>query len=148
MILFITSWWKPLSSAQCPLTEIVYMFPLQNQTTDLANSLADSIIYRSSCSQMFFKISVLKNFANFTGTHLCWSLFLTKVSSGLKACNFIKKKLQHSCFTEKFAKYSSTTFFTEHLRWGITRQPDKLQLKTYYYGSSHFYLKKIKVYHT
>ena len=24
---------------------------------------------------MFFKIGVLKNFATFTGNHLCWSLF-------------------------------------------------------------------------
>ena len=31
---------------------------------------------RSSRSQMFFKIGVLKNFANFTGKHLCWSRFL------------------------------------------------------------------------
>ena len=31
---------------------------------------------RSSLSQMFFKIAVLKNFANFTGRQLCWSLFL------------------------------------------------------------------------
>ena len=27
---------------------------------------------------MFFKIDVLKNFASFTGKHLCWSLFLMK----------------------------------------------------------------------
>ena len=46
------------------------MFPLQNQATGLANSLVDSILYRSSCSQLFFKVSVLKNFSNFTGTHL------------------------------------------------------------------------------
>ena len=26
-------------------------------------------------SQMFFKLGVLKNFANFIGKHLCWSLF-------------------------------------------------------------------------
>ena len=32
---------------------------------------------------MFFKIGVLKNFAIFTGKHLCWSLF-NKVA-GLKA---------------------------------------------------------------
>ena len=32
----------------------------------------------SSRPQMFFKIEVLKNFANFTGKHLCWSLFLIK----------------------------------------------------------------------
>ena len=33
---------------------------------------------RSSRSQMFFKIDVIKNFVNFTGKHLCWSLFLIK----------------------------------------------------------------------
>ena len=32
---------------------------------------------RSHCSQMFFKIGVLKDFALFTGKKLCWSLFLT-----------------------------------------------------------------------
>ena len=33
---------------------------------------------RSSRSQIFSKISVLKNFVNFTGKYLCWSLFLIK----------------------------------------------------------------------
>ena len=33
---------------------------------------------RSSRLQMFFKIDFLKYFANFTGKHLCWSLFLIK----------------------------------------------------------------------
>ena len=45
---------------------------------------------KSSRSQMFFKIGVLKNFAIFTGKHVCNSLFLIK----LKACNFIEKRLQ------------------------------------------------------
>ena len=36
-------------------------------------------VCRSSRSQMFFKIGVLKNFALFTGKHLCWSLSLTKM---------------------------------------------------------------------
>ena len=36
---------------------------------------------RSSRLQMFIKISVLKNFESFTGKHLCWSLFLTKLQS-------------------------------------------------------------------
>ena len=35
-----------------------------------------SYINRSSCWQMLFKIGALKNFATFTGKHLCWSLFL------------------------------------------------------------------------
>ena len=28
--------------------------------------------HRSSCSHMFFRVSVLKNFTNFTGKYLCW----------------------------------------------------------------------------
>ena len=36
----------------------------------------DGPVCRSSRSQMFFKIDVLKNFAIFIGKHLCWSLFL------------------------------------------------------------------------
>ena len=38
----------------------------------------------------------LKNFAIFTEKRLCWSLFLNKFA-GLRACNFIKKRLQHRC---------------------------------------------------
>ena len=33
---------------------------------------------RNRSSQMFLKIGVLKNFENFTGKNLCWSLFLIK----------------------------------------------------------------------
>ena len=44
----------------------------------------------SSCSLVFFKTSVLKSLANFTGKHLCWSLFF-------------KKRVQHMCFPVKFA---------------------------------------------
>ena len=42
-------------------------------------------IFTSSCSQMFFKRGVLKNFAIFTEKHLCWKLFLIKLqASGLQ----------------------------------------------------------------
>ena len=34
------------------------------------------IIFRSSHTQMFFKTDIIKNFAIFTGKHLCWSLFI------------------------------------------------------------------------
>ena len=63
---------------------------------------------RSSLLQMFFKISVLIDFANFTGKHLCWSLFLIKLQS-LKVCNFIKNTPTR-CFPVKFAKYLNTLF--------------------------------------
>ena len=35
--------------------------------------------FRNSRSQMFFKISVLKNFAIFAVKHLCWRYFLIKL---------------------------------------------------------------------
>ena len=56
--------------------------------------------HRSSRSQIFFKIGVLKNFAYFTGKHLCWS----------EACNCIKKRLQHGCFPVKSAKFLRSSF--------------------------------------
>ena len=37
--------------------------------------------YRSSRSQIFFKIGALKIFAIFIGEHLCWSLFLIKLKA-------------------------------------------------------------------
>ena len=36
---------------------------------------------KSSRSQMFFEISSIKNFAIFTGKHLCWGLFLIKLQA-------------------------------------------------------------------
>ena len=49
-----------------------------------------AVVRRCSSKLMF-----LKYFANFIGKHLC---------SGMRACNFIKKSLQHGCFPVKFAK--------------------------------------------
>ena len=42
--------------------------------------------------EVFYKKGVLNNFANFTGKHLCWSLFLIKLhASGLKPITLFKK---------------------------------------------------------
>ena len=77
---------------------------------------------RTSCIQtrsnrllMFFEIGVLKNFASFTGKHLCWSLFFNKAAGcrPATACNFIKKRLKHRCFHVNFPKLLRI----EHLRW-------------------------------
>ena len=58
---------------------------------------------KSSHQQMFFKIGVLKNFALFTGKHLCWNFFLIK----LQVCNFLVN----------IAKFLRTAFFIKRLRW-------------------------------
>ena len=57
-------------------------------------------LFRSSHRRCSVKKGVLKKFAYFTGKHLCWSLFLIK---------FIKKRLQHWCFSVKFAKFLRTS---------------------------------------
>ena len=65
---------------------------------------------------MFYKKGVLRNFARFTGKHLCQGLFLNKVA-GLKPATLLKKRLWHRCFPVNFAKFLRTPFPTEHLRW-------------------------------
>ena len=57
-------------------------------------------MYRSSHSQMFFKMDVLKNFIMFTGKHLCWSLFLVKLQAW-----------------RHFAEFLRIAIFIEHLWW-------------------------------
>ena len=74
-------------------------------------------IFRSCRSQMFFKIDILKNFTNFTGKRLWWSLFLIKLLAWMpKRCNenrlqrYNKKKVQHekSSAWKKCNKKSTT----------------------------------------
>ena len=55
------------------------------------------------------KIGVLKNFANFTGKHLCWSLFLINLQA--KALNFIKKRLQPGVFCEICEIFQNIFFY-------------------------------------
>ena len=50
---------------------------------------------KSSRSQMFLKIDVLRNFVSFRRKHLCWGLFLIKL----------------------LAKFLRTRSFKEHLQW-------------------------------
>ena len=64
---------------------------------------------------VFCKESVLKNFAKFTGKHLCQSLFFNKVAG--RPATLFKKRLWHRSFRVNFAKFLRTHFFIEHLRW-------------------------------
>ena len=70
--------------------------------TSKTNKLLKRII-RSSRS-LFFKIGVLRNFLTCKGKHQFWSLF----SINLEACNFMKKKLQHRCFSVNITKFLRT----------------------------------------
>ena len=53
------------------------------------NHLQQRSFLRRSRLQMFFKIGVPKNFANFTGKHQCWSLFYEV--AGLRFVTLLKR---------------------------------------------------------
>ena len=66
---------------------------------------------RSSHWSCSVKIGVLKYFANFTGKHLCWSLFLTE-SSGLQ---LFKKVSPAQVFSFGICENFKNTYFEENL---------------------------------
>ena len=74
---------------------------------------------KSSRLQIFFKVGVLKIFANFTGKHLCWSLasLLKKTSTQVFSCETYKN--------------FKNTFFTEHLWWLLLKGAYLLEKKDY-----------------
>ena len=75
-----------------------------------------SRVKRSSRPDVFCEKDVLRNFAKFTGKHLCQSPFFNKVAA-LRRATLLKKRLWHRCFPVNFAKFLRTPFFTEHLWW-------------------------------
>ena len=66
--------------------------------------------YRSSRAEVFCKKGVLRNFAKFTGKHLCQIL---------KAVTLLKKRPWHMCFSVNFVTFLRTPFLIEHLWWLI-----------------------------
>ena len=57
---------------------------------------------------MFFKIGVLKSFANFTGKHLCWSLFLKNLQA--EGLQLPKKKTPTQVFSCELCENFKNTF--------------------------------------
>ena len=68
-----------------------------------------NLLRRSSRSQMFFKIGVLKNFVIFTAKYLCWDLFSIKLQA-CRAATLLKRDSNRGVFLWAAS-------FTEHLRW-------------------------------
>ena len=50
-----------------------------------------------------------RNFAKFTGKHLCQSIFFTKVAA-LRTAALLKKRLSHRYFPVNFVKFLTTRF--------------------------------------
>ena len=73
----------------------------------MVNILRRTITLRSSLSQIFFKIGVLKNFAIFTGKCRKLLEYLYNKVAGLQVMYvfFIKKRFQHRCFLVNIPKF-------------------------------------------
>ena len=56
------------------------------------------------------KTGVLKDFANFTGNHLCQSLFYNKFS-GLTSATLLKRRLWHRCFPVNCKNFKNTFLY-------------------------------------
>ena len=65
-------------------------------------------------SEVFCKKSALKNFANFTGKHLCWGFFLIKLQA-FRPGIFLKRDSNTGVFMENL-KIFKNTYFEDHLR--------------------------------
>ena len=87
--------------------------PSHSHLPSLFNPIVISTFYRSSRPELFCRKGVLRNFAKFTGKHLCQSVFFNKVAPA----TLLKKRLWHRSFPVNFAKFLRTPFLTEHIRW-------------------------------
>ena len=70
---------------------------------------------KSSHSQMFFEISSIKNFAIFTGKHLCWGLGLIKLHA-CRPATFLKRD-SNTGVSCGYCELYKNSFFIENLRW-------------------------------
>ena len=66
--------------------------------------------YRSSCLQIFFKIGVFKNCANFTGKHLCVSLFSIKLQIW-RLANLLRRDSKQVPWERNYRRSRSQLFF-------------------------------------
>ena len=93
-----TIWKLPFLGEPHPFQLTPYFWTIFSWPTSLSKfQQQDPPHPRHGChSQMFFAMSTRK--------HLMLESFFNKVA-GLKACNFIQKRLQHRCFPVNIAKY-------------------------------------------
>ena len=108
--------------------EISKKSSIKEDTRKMENCKANHILDRSSHRRCSVRKDVLRNFAKFTGKHLCQGLFM----SGPKACNFIKKYTLAQVFSCEFFEFLRTPF------WQNTRQLDLFRVNRVsdYYAKS------------
>ena len=100
--------------------------------------------FRSSRSQMFFKVVVRKKLPNIRRKILTLGSLFNKVPV-LQACNFIKKKLT-KMFSCEYCKIFKNSIFIEHWRWLLL--PFTTTFRNYYWKVRLIIVNKDHVYST
>ena len=85
------------------MSRLNYLILRMYYFVDTALKMKFSII-RSSHRRSSIKITVLKNFAIFTGKHLCWSLSLKK-SKAFRPAALLKRDSNTGCLFVNIAKF-------------------------------------------
>ena len=114
--LFIYFFKIPCSIIFC-CCKSIWLFSIKKRRFCVLELLRE--LSRSSRSQMFFKIGVLRNFAMFTGKHLCWSLFLIKLQAWRPASLF--ERDSNTGFSEELFKQATSGGLALALQISILR---------------------------
>ena len=92
-------------------------------------------VHRTSRSQMFFKIVVRKNFANFTGKHLCWS----------RPVILLKRDSNTGIFLWNLLNFKNNFFYRTTLATSVsTNKPHKFKYLYPYLNTFHSYLNTLE----
>ena len=94
---------------------VVRAIGINGKILNIIDNIYNKATCRSNRSQMFFKISVLRNFAIFTGKHLYWSLFLIKLQASKQ--RYLKKNPTQVLFFE-YWEILKNTFFLQNTSGG------------------------------
>ena len=82
-----------------------------------------SLRCRSSHPEVFCRKGILRNFAEFTGKHLCQSLFLIKF---IRPATLLKKRLWYKCFPMNLAKVPIIPFLLKSSGGCFCRSPSTI----------------------
>ena len=108
-----------LENQLSPTHTYIYIYKLQEKQKSFHNVVKkhhQKFLTKSNRPEVFCKKGALKNFAKFTGKHLCQSPFFSEVT-GLRSATLLKNSLCHGCFPVNFEKFLRAPFLEEHLRW-------------------------------
>ena len=66
--------------------------------------------------EVFCKKKLFLKISQISQENTCVGVSFFNNVAGPQACTFIKKRLQHRCFSAKFAKFFKNTYFEGHLQ--------------------------------